>query len=269
MTKPQKPSVTVQVDGRYISLEDFAGATKQPSPCRRTFGCIVGISVLSIITGGLALSVLAFFIPQFDLAAFLQGDMSFGLGPQQQSLENPTAFDPIAMLPQAQAMAGENAQLLEIEMRFARADGTMDLTATYQPAPTTTYTFMIEVPPPPDAPPVGVGGYTGGNFYQQIEVIAERPGQRRHVTITTNNSRTQYTYVTQGLRREPSTPRGSAPGTPIAAPTCALSTLWEQAIRRDAPRDAVATITYDQNGYYFSVQGVIRLRFNVNCELVN
>jgi hypothetical protein len=230
---------------------------------------MVAIIALTVAFGGLILSIVATAIPQLSFEAFLRGDMSMGLGPQQQSLENPAAFDPIAMLPTAQAMAGEGAQLLEIEMQFVRADGTMDLTATYNPAPSTTYTFMIEVPPPPDAPPVGVGGYTGGNFYQRVEVIAERPGQPRRVTEVGGGGRLEYTYVTQGLRLKPSTPSGSPAGVPIPPPACSLTALWEEAIRRDAPRDAVATIEYDENGYSFRIQGMLSLRFNADCSPVN
>lgn len=252
----------------YAELDEQSRRTK-PSTCWRTLGCFVGISTLAVVLGGVIVSLLVTSNLQGVFEALLRGDMSFGLGPQQQSVENPAAFDPIAMLPTAQAMAGEGAQLLGIDMRFVRSDGTMDLTATYNPAPSTTYAFMIEVPPPPDAPPVGVGGYTGGNFYQQMEVIAERPGQPRRVTEVGGGGRLEYTYVTQGLRLNPSTPRGSAPSTAIALPTCSLAALWAEAIRRDAPRDAVATITYDQTGYRFSIQGVITLRFNPDCTPMN
>lgn len=269
MSEFNKPRVTVRIDDREVDLDAWQANQREPRSCWRILGFFVGLIVVSAVIVGITVALLSSIVADFSLEAFLRGDMSFGLGPQQQSIENPAAFDPIAMLPTAQAMADEGAQLLGIDMRFVRADGTMDLTATYNPAPSTTYTFMIEVPPPPDAPPVGVGGYTGGNFYQRVEVIAERPGQTRRVVETTGNARIEYTYITQGLRRDPSLPSASALGQPVSLPTCSLAALWEEAIRRDAPRDAVATIIYDQNGYRFSIQGVILLRFNADCTPTN
>src|SRR5206468_6698954 len=69
---------------------------------------------------------------------------------------NATRFDPVAAFPGVLDYAGKDAQLTSLKAYFVRSDGMMDLTANYNPR--AEYEFIIKVPPPADAPPVGAGG---------------------------------------------------------------------------------------------------------------
>lgn len=176
-------------------------------------------------------------------------------------------FDPITALPGVTAFAGAGAQLVALEAWYVRADGTLELTATYSPSPRVTYTFAREVPRPADAPPPGVGGANAGPWYETITIEAYQPGQWRTVTRTGGGISTRFQYVNEGMTREVSKP--SAARVALArAPGCALADLWQTALEREAPRDAVAVIKYDVDGYTFSIDGTsVNLRFGPDCRL--
>src|ERR1700682_6336282 len=48
-------------------------------------------------------------------------------------------FTPMAGLVESRAFAGADAKLVSMRAEYVRADGTMDLTATYSPSPQTEY----------------------------------------------------------------------------------------------------------------------------------
>lgn len=173
-----------------------------------------------------------------------------------------TRFDPVATFQEVAAYAGEGARLLSLTAYYVKSDGTLDLTADYYPR--VDYEFAREVPRPDDAPPVGAGGTASGQWYEPIEIDAYQPNQWRRVSGSQN-----YSYMNQGMERDVSDATTTLSGTFVAAPACSFARLWETAITRDAPRDAVATIEYDAEGYDFRISDVsISLRFNTNCQLV-
>lgn len=173
-----------------------------------------------------------------------------------------TAFDPIATFQEIAAYAGEGAQLIRLSAYYVKSDGTLDLTADYYPR--VDYEFAREVPPPEDAPPVGAGGSAGGKWYEFIDIDAYQPNQWRRVSGSQN-----YSYMNQGMERDVSAPR-TLSSTFIPPPECSFADLWTVAMTQDAPRDAVAVIEYDSEGYDFRISDVsISLRFDTECQRIN
>lgn len=166
-------------------------------------------------------------------------------------------FDPFAAIPEIRERAGAGARLVEVDASFVRSDGTMDLTATYKPAPRVTYKF--EVPSdkgPENAPPIGAGRSPGDVWIVEVEVDVYEPGQRRSVTRISGGSKSQYQYMNEGMDIDRSTPRMGKLKEDIGTPKVTTADLWKQGAAKGAPRDAVATITFDADGYEFRVTGI-------------
>ena len=235
-------------------------------------GCIVLIIVLGTVVGvaGAALGAWVALSP-FDNPITNRFFDDFDLsGAQVDTREvpgNARAFDPFAAYPVILDYAGEGAALVKIDVSLVRADGTLDLKAVYAPKPDVTYTFAREVERPADAAPPGAGGANTGPWHELIEVRAYEPGQRRRRTTTTQKSATTVQYTNKGMERTVAEP-SAAKVTFVPAPACSIATFWEVALARGAPRDAVARITYDADGYKFSISGLrISLRFDTACAL--
>jgi hypothetical protein len=176
-------------------------------------------------------------------------------------------FDPIAGYAQAAAFAGEGARLLEIDMYFVRSDGTMDLNASYTPAPRVVYAFAVEVPRPDDAPPPGAGGANAGPWYQRVDIEAYRPGASRTTTTISGGSSTTFTYTNRGMTRTPGSVRSDQQDF-LTPPVCDLTAFWRDALAQDAPPDGVATIDYDAEGYRFRITGwSISLEYDADCDV--
>lgn len=172
-----------------------------------------------------------------------------------------THFDPIASFDALKAYAGEGALLTSFDAYYVRSDGTMDLTADYYPH--AGLEFVIPTTAPADAPPIGAGGSTSGKWYIPVDIDIAQPGQWWHVT----SGSSEYSYMTKGMEREADDPT-SSDQTLLADPTCPFATLWQEAIKHDAPQSAVAIIRYDADGYDFTISDVsVYLEFDANCKL--
>jgi hypothetical protein len=178
---------------------------------------------------------------------------------------DPNHFDPFKALGEIRAKAGKNAHLTEIEVEYVRSDGTMNLNATYTPAPRVTYTFEVPLDKAPaDAPPVGAGSTGPGSVWmQKVEIEVYEPGQGRSVTKTSGNSRVQYTYHNEGMDIERRTPRMEDIKDDIGDPKISAADLWKIALQKGAPKDAVATIDYRKSGFRFDITGV---NIFFNCD---
>jgi hypothetical protein len=176
---------------------------------------------------------------------------------------DPQRYEPFANFERARQFAGEGAELVEIRIFGVRRDGTLDLKATYTPAPDAEYKFVRRLAqPPPNAPPVGAGGTVTGAWWEPVSVRVSEPGQRRR--ITSGNSRIDY--VNRGMERRPDQPTTSTPTT-LPAPACSLLALWQQALIRGAPPDAVARVEYTKDGYSFAIQGTpVNFRLGPDCQ---
>ncbi len=174
-------------------------------------------------------------------------------------------FDPVASYEQVSTYAGVGVELVSIRAQFVRSDGTMELNATYSPAPSVEYNFMRELSaPPPNAPPIGAGGANTKPWYEPIEIRLFQPGQWRKVTSAGRS----YTYMNQGMQREISSAVNGLSLPIVKPPACSFSDLWAVALTKDAPPEAVATIDYNALGYQFSISGLsINLRFGADCKL--
>lgn len=171
-----------------------------------------------------------------------------------------TRYDPIAAVGEIQAQIGEGAELISLSSTYVKSDGTQDLVTDLYSA-VSDYEFVREVPPPADAPPIGAGGSTTGKWYQVTEVDVYSPGQWRQVTGSSN-----YSYLHKGMELDNYDPRGTKPAT-IPLPRCSYALLWEQALKDGVSTSAVAYITYDSNGYTFSISDLdYRAEFDMNCQ---
>lgn len=267
----------VMINGEELDPSDLSktkinikGKRGGGSGCSTCFGCFIGIIIVASIGIGLLTAVAAIFnfnIPGMDqLITGLTGVEV----PKTEALNtDPNAFDPFVGLAQAQALAGEGAEIVSISAYYVRSDGTMDLNADYTPAPNVTYEFVRKVDRPADAPPVGVAGSTGGQWYQPIEIDVYKPGSRRHVSVTSGGTRVSYTYTNEGMVREAEDPTSSFSDEIADSPKCTAQQLWSIALENDAPSDAVAIIDYTAEGYTFNISSVVYLQFSSNCKLID
>ncbi len=221
----------------------------RPSPARRLRRLIIlaGMAVL-----------LYLFIGKLVIPFFESGG---GNADTQPVPGDPAKFDPVAALPGVLAYAGENSQLTSLEAYYVRSDGTMDLTANYNPY--ANYETVHKVPTPADAPPVGAGGTINGSWYMRVDIKAYEPGQWRHVT----SGSSEYDYMNKGMEREEYKPTTSVPDI-LPTPVCSFASLWKVALEHDAPANAVATISYDTRGYHFSIRDTsVSFDFDNDCRL--
>lgn len=182
---------------------------------------------------------------------------------------NPRTFDPIRALPEVHAHAGQTTQLVSIKASFVRSDGTLDLKASYVPAPHVVYIFSKELSHPPEnAAPLGAGATSADRWYEETKVRVYRPWQSMGVTSYGKWGRVQYAYHNLGMERDVSAPQGHPIGKIAPDPTCSLKELWDIALQHGAPKDAVAVITYDADGYSFEIaQTNVALQFTQTCKL--
>lgn len=273
---PNRPYIIV--DGRPVYTDQLgqSGFGVPTQPKRRGIGCwVVGILLIVVLPIVLIVAVtitvlnaVGSQIPNIgSFGNMISTAVSLAGGPETQPIKgDATHFDPLVALKDAKAFAGSGAQLTSIVATYIRSDGTMDLTATYKPAPNTEYKFITEVPRPADAPPVGAGGTKGGKWYEPITIEVYEPGQARHVTSIGGGINTSYTYVNQGMEKQVDDPTTNPSENTIADPTCAFTDLWKVALQKDAPADAVAVITYDSDGYEFNIVGTMVIRFDNDCK---
>jgi hypothetical protein len=197
----------------------------------------------------------------------------FGMETSELIGIEPTRFDAFAVYPQVAAFAGDNLQLVKIRAYGVRLDGTMDLMASYTPAPRAEYEYIRNLAgPPPDAPPVGTGGQAGSAWQEKVKVDVFQPGQLRNSSTTNNGVGYRIQWQNRGMVRQNEKPTAAAKpeATNLAVPTCPLTLIWQQALSRGAPPDAIATVEYTRDGYDFSIQGTqVRFRLSPTCQPVN
>lgn len=225
-----------------------------PKPARNRLGCwllVIGLIVLSILLWHFVLRYLF--------------ESGFGMADTRPVPGDPTRFDPIDALPTIVLYAGSDVRLISIEANYVQANGAVDLTAqSYWPS--VTYTFVRDVPRPENAPPIGAGGTTSGTWYQEISVEAYRPGHWWSV----RRGSASYQFMNQGMEREIEEPVGQFSKEPVPNPDCSFRDLWDVALAREAPPDAVAIINYDSQGYDFRIRDTsVNLRFDADCQLIS
>jgi hypothetical protein len=178
--------------------------------------------------------------------------------------DDASRFDPITSFDTVQNHAGEQAVFLGFEAYYVRSDGTLDLYADYSPAPYVDYEFYIPQSQPDNAPPLGAGTRTSGQWYEPVTVEVYRPWKSWSV----RSGSSEYTYSNLGMDRETGSIINGDPGRPATIPTCSLQRLWSAALEYGAPAEAVAIITYDVEGYHFVINSTeVDLKFDRDCRL--
>lgn len=239
-----------------LSRPQYKPQIARPSS-RNWLGCLIAL----VIIGAVVLPIFFFVIgPTVGLFNLFGEDTRTVPGSE-------TAFDPIATYDEIAAYAqgeAESVEFIEMTASYVRRDGTMDLTASYRPR--VVWTFVIPAPRPENAPPIGAGGSRDDRYYQEVDIEAFQPGQMRTVTTTGGGTSSSYTYRHLGLSREVDSPTNRRrDATP--PPACSFKTLWDAAIRHDAPPEAVAIIIYSRGEYVFNISDTnIRLRFDAQCN---
>lgn len=273
----QLPSKIV-IDGKEFDLSQLArSGTVSPqvqvtTGRRRRSGCgcfgvLITLIIIVSTVGGIGVAVLAVFSPN-TLTGLMSGLTGISAPQTQKTPGEANSFDPFGSYAQVKAFAGQDTQLIEISANYVRSDGTLDLTATYSPAPSVDYQFAHEVPRPSNAPPVGAGGANNGAWYERITIRTFQPGQRRHVSIIKSGVRVSFDYVNEGMTRDVNDPTSSLSAEFVPAPKCTTAELWKAALAKDASKDAVAIIRYDKSGYSFTISGTrINLQFDMACAL--
>lgn len=215
------------------------------------------IKILSCGGCGCILSIFAFigvilYITVFsNVAAKWMGEETYAFKSDTRNL------DPFKALSEVRDRVGKDARLTEIRASYVRSDGTMDLMATYKPAPNIDYKFLVPSKETPEnAPPVGAGRSPGDQWAQTVTVRCYEPGQRRHVTRISGNSRSSYSYRNEGMDIDRGTPSMQNLDEALPDPKLTTQEMWKIALEKGADKNAVAIITYDEDGYDFTISGM-------------
>lgn len=207
----------------------------------------IATGMLAILAILLTLFVL---IESFHETYFLKSDAS--------------RFDAFAALPEVESHVGEGAKLASVYVDFVRADGTLDLYAKYEPR--ATYIFYREVSGEKDLPTGANGVNANGKILEGVTAEVYRPFKWQCETAAGSSA---CYYFNKGLdiHRFVAT---SAPTTYVENPKCKIYDLWQQAIVKGVPNDAVAKISYNASGYDFAIEGTdVKLHFGSDCNLEN
>lgn len=183
-------------------------------------------------------------------------------------VSKPGAFDPFGDFGEVTTGVGAKARLVSIEASGVRPDGTMDLTAEYSPAPRATYKFIEPTEEGKEKmPPVGAGRKPDDVWAREVTAEAYRPGQRSHIRKMGGNVNAEYWHTNQGVTVKFETPRAQVLKDVDDRPRLTTKEMWEKAISLGAPKDAVASVSYDAKGYDFDITGTgFSLHWAVNGE---
>jgi hypothetical protein len=182
---------------------------------------------------------------------------------------DPQHFAPVAALDEVRELAGPGLSFVGLEARYVRSDGTLDLTESFAPdgvssdeearyRPHVRYLFLSDDAtgdPPPGAPrPSAPDG---------VIVVARDPLSVEEKTSVRN--RGGHFEINRGLRRYEGAVVG--PTTPAPVPGCPLALVWRRAAEAGVPRDALAVIDFDHEGWRLRVEGTSHaLRLTPDCR---
>lgn len=160
-------------------------------------------------------------------------------------------YDPIANFDAVYDHVGRDRIFTCMDVRYVRADGTLDLWANYDPE--VSYQF-VKTTLPVNAVPVGAGGNLEGVQYNMARVVLNSQNDGMNL-INLIMDVDYWTSTTGDYKAAP-------------PPTCPLRQLWSVALEKGAPELAVATIYYTADGYHFSIRDTdFTFRFDTECEL--
>ena len=181
---------------------------------------------------------------------------------------NLRAFDPISSFGEVQKFAGEGLRFKSLEADYVSSNGTLDFGVDYSPAPHVTYTFLQSTDVK-HAAPVGAGGSRTGKWMREIEINLGKKGRYSEVSSAADKG-IDGDFRSRGMDKDEGYPQADEGEPSVPPPTCSFADLWKVAIQKGAPKDAVAEIYYDVNGYEFSISTAdVDLRFNSKCQLTD
>jgi hypothetical protein len=216
-----------------------------------------------LISGGIGLAVVAFVgFLVFATGGWLCGYMEPGNFDVPGDAHK---FDPVAQYDAVAEKAGKGCKFLGLKARYVRANGTLNLHASYKPE--VKYAFIRDNPKKEkSAEPKGVGSKKRAP-YQTVTMTLSEPGRTSHVTRKGAGCRSgEYTVRYFGMLRTTST-ASSSPDRFPPKPKCSFAKLWNIAQKNGADPSAVAIISYGIDGYDFSIKDTdVKLHFNHNCE---
>ncbi|MBN2441572.1 MAG: hypothetical protein JXJ04_09495 [Spirochaetales bacterium] len=165
---------------------------------------------------------------------------------------NDRKFNPVTSYEKVHAFAGKDTRLISIYANLVKSDGTLDIKADYKP--TVTYKFYrpIHKEEIKKGGPLGSGIKEQRNVYtaEEVTVTISYP---HHYTLTINNGEPQSKYD-PGMNRTRYFNNKEYESLIAGPPGYTFEYVWEEAIRREVPADAVAVIYYDHTGYQFSIR---------------
>jgi hypothetical protein len=165
-------------------------------------------------------------------------------------------FDPFKVVPELRPKIGKDCRVYSIEADFVRSDGTMDLNATYEPGPHAKYKFYRQVDSGGQKePPIGAGRRPDDVWVEKAEVEVYKPGSTRSITRLGGRTNSSVHYENLGMDISRNGPYLNRLDKDLGDPRISCADLWKVALTKGAPKDAVATITYNMNGYHFVVEG--------------
>lgn len=180
---------------------------------------------------------------------------------------DPDNFDPISEYTMVLDYAGDDARLTRIEALFVKSDGTLDLNASYEPAPTVVYYFYR--PTRDNNAPAGTAP-SDAIWHSQVTITISQPFAWSVATQDSDQDGFSM-MLNLGMDRDRYVEVLAVAPPTLETPRCSFADFWDTAIETsEADSNAVATIIYDQTGYHFLIQGTtVNLLFDNNCELQN
>lgn len=144
---------------------------------------------------------------------------------------DPKAFDPIAFLPKAEALARriyDDARLVDMDLRNVKSTGLVDLTLPSDFRSMYWFRSPSHSERPKDMP-IGVTVEIPCMVFVVIEASGVQAYSRK------------FEECDQPL---------------LEPPKCTLKQAWDQAIQLEAPAEAVAAVDYMVEGWFFNIPGV-------------
>lgn len=235
---------------------------------------IIGIAVGCLLLSGLgtALSVVA---GMYGFSKLMGPEvMDYFKGTPREQTDVPPgnlkAFDPIATFGDVKAYAGPDTYFAKMTATLVQSNGTMNLTADLTPRPTVSYEFIEERTLDEEtAPPIGAGVGESGKQWKEVDVVIGNPDSTVQVNRIGGGVNMRYSYKNKGMIRQVGSTYATNPAVALPDPVCPFEILWKHALSKGAPQSAVATITYDKDGYAFTIRDTsYRYQFDMGCQPV-
>lgn len=176
-------------------------------------------------------------------------------------------FDPVASYEKVHAFAGKDTKLISIYAYLVKSDGTLDIKAKYNPSVTYTFYRPVHEEVIKEGGPLGSGIKEQKNVYTS-ELIIVTITKPHHYSVSINNN-PPTTHYDPGMNRSNSFNNLEYEDIAVGPPGYSLGYIWEQALKREIPSDAVAVITYDYKGYQFEIRDTtIFFQFDLYGQMI-